>query len=659
MRAQARTEDLKDLLEIETLISDLSSRFINLPPERVDAAIEDVQRRVCEVLGVDLSALWESTAVAPRSFVLTHFYSAHGDLGALERGMRAEEYFPWLVGEVLAGRTFAATSLDEMPDEGAVDRENGRLLGIRSTLTVPLSVGGEPVGALAFNTLGSTRDWPERLVSRISLIAQVFANALARKRADEVLRESEERVRLAADSAGAGLWSLDLATGVFWTSEKTLALLDLPPGEVVTLERLRRCVHPHDWPTAQATIDEAVRSGQSGQVEYRVIGRDDSVRWLSSRGRPQYSSNGRPDRLMGVTVDITDRRQAEDALGVSEARLNAGAELAGLAFYEVDFDTGTMYADERLRELFGVPAECRGMEVLEFWLAHLHPDDEQRALDLRRQLHGGELDQFSFEYRFVNPRRGERWIHHLARATARDEAGQAVRTFGVFRDVTERKRVEAELQDLSRRLLRAQEEERALLARELHDDVSQRLAVLAIDVGRAEMDAVDGPYAEAMRLVREGLVRLSEDVHSLAYQLHPSVLEELGLGQALRTECERRGRHSDFELSVSIGELPPVVPREQALCLFRVAQEALNNVARHAGATAASVRLRASEGGLLLAVTDDGRGFDLRSPDKGRRLGLAGMRERVQLADGTLEIEAAQGEGTMVLAWVPVGEVPA
>ena len=109
--------------------------------------------------------------------------------------------------------------------------------------------------------------------------------------------------------------------------------------------------------------------------------------------------------------------------------------------------------------------------------------------------------------------------------------GRAVRTFGVLRDVTERRRAEDALHDLSRRLIGAHEEERALLARELHDDLTQRLAVLAIDVGRAELAASDGAQAEAMRAVREGLVRLSEDVHSLAYQLHPSVLEELGLAE--------------------------------------------------------------------------------------------------------------------------------
>ena len=165
--------------------------------------------------------------------------------------------------------------------------------------------------------------------------------------------------------------------------------------------------------------------------------------------------------------------------------------------------------------------------------------------------------------------------------------------------------------------------------------------------------APDGAYAETMRTVREGLARLSEDIHSLAYQLHPSVLEELGLAEALRTECERRGRQSQVDLSIEIDTLPAVIGKDAALCLFRVAQEALNNVARHAGARAASVTHRQMDGGLLLAVRDTGVGFDAESPGKRRSLGLASMRERVRLVNGTLDIESAPGRGTAVIAWVP------
>jgi PAS domain S-box-containing protein len=652
-------DPLASRLEFEMLISDISSRFVNLPSSEVDREIEDVQHRVCEVLGVDLSALWEE-AVAGGPLTLTHFYSSQEDLLPPMRGMSAGEYFPWLQQEMLAGRAVVASSLEELPEAAALDRQNLRLFGVKSNLTVPLLVGGASnVGALGFNTTRSEREWPDIVVKRLQLVAQVFANALARKRADEALRESEERLSLAADSADAGLWVLDYATRVFWVTARTRSIFGFSPDESVTIERFEAVIHPDDRGLVREAIARpALAAGGPAIVEYRItLPGQAEERWVSSRGRPRPKPTGEPDRLMGVSIDITERKRAEQALRASEARLASGAELAGLAFYDVDFDAGTMYSDDRLRELCGVPADqVAGLGVLDFWMEHVHPDDSPRVVELRRQMHRGEQERLSIEYRYLHPGGGERWIQHLAGAAARDAGGRAVRTYGVIRDVTDRKRAEEEARELSRRLISAQEEERALLARELHDDVSQRLAVLAIEVGRAELNAADGEQAEAMQAVREGLVSLSEDVHTLAYQLHPSVLEELGLAEALRAECGRRARTGELDVSADLGPLPHALTMDSALCLFRVAQEALGNVARHARARHATVILRQAGDGLLLAVSDDGLGFDPERSGEGMHLGLASMNERVRLVRGTLDIESAPGQGTKVIAWVPVEE---
>ena len=145
---------------------------------------------------------------------------------------------------------------------------------------------------------------------------------------------------------------------------------------------------------------------------------------------------------------------------------------------------------------------------------------------------------------------------------------------------------------------------------------------------------------------------MSEDVHSLAYHLHPSVLTELGLIEALRAECERRARQSRIEIATDFDELHGL-GKDAALCLFRVVQEALTNVVRHAGPASARVTLRMMSGGLLLAVSDNGIGFDRERLGESGRLGLASMRERVRLVNGTLDIESAPGRGTTVAAWVP------
>lgn len=211
-----------------------------------------------------------------------------------------------------------------------------------------------------------------------------------------------------------------------------------------------------------------------------------------------------------------------------------------------------------------------------------------------------------------------------------------------------RRRAETEAIGMSGRLLTAHEDERRRLARELHDDLTQRLARLAIDAGRLERSA--GAGAAAMR---QDLVRLSEDVHALSYRLHPSVLDDLGLVEALRAECDRVSRHGDTQVEVRTLGLPQAVPNEASLCLFRVAQEALSNAVRHGHASAVTVLLSARDRGLQLAVSDNGNGFDPARARERASLGLASMRERVRLLSGQLDIESTPGRGTTVIAWVP------
>ena len=220
----------------------------------------------------------------------------------------------------------------------------------------------------------------------------------------------------------------------------------------------------------------------------------------------------------------------------------------------------------------------------------------------------------------------------------------------------QRRRSEAVAHELSGRLINAQEDERARLARELHDDVTQRLAVLAIEAGHEERNSSVSSGNTAMRAMREGLVRLSEDVHALSYRLHPSILEDLGLTEALKSECERFSRTCSTRLEVVAEEIPEELSRDTALGLFRITQEGLRNIARHAGAGRAEVSLRRLDGGLQLAVRDDGAGFDPAQHRAGASLGHAGMRQRAFLLGGKFDIDSSPGRGTTIRAWVPLRE---
>jgi len=221
----------------------------------------------------------------------------------------------------------------------------------------------------------------------------------------------------------------------------------------------------------------------------------------------------------------------------------------------------------------------------------------------------------------------------------------------------ERRRSEADARELSRRLINAQEEERARLARELHDDVTQRLAVLAISAARHEREAV-GSTGNTMQSVHHGLVQLSEDVHALSYRLHPSILTDLGLVEALKSECDNYSQ-SLPDLEFNAPDILDNVPQDIALCIYRVAQEGLRNVARHASATRTKVTLRYVDRGLQLTVRDNGVGFDIGQRRAGMSLGLASMRQRVISLGGRLDIKSSPGRGMTVQAWIPLSDTAA
>ncbi|MFO1306033.1 MAG: sensor histidine kinase [Burkholderiales bacterium] len=216
-----------------------------------------------------------------------------------------------------------------------------------------------------------------------------------------------------------------------------------------------------------------------------------------------------------------------------------------------------------------------------------------------------------------------------------------------------RREAEREARHFGGRVLTAQEEERRRLAREMHDDVTQRLAMLAIDTAKVQHEAGASAIGRAIDAIRQRLVKLSEDVHALSYRLHPSLIEDLGFVAALRVECSRVARQAGLSVDFDDAGVPQDLPPNVAICLYRIVQEALRNATRHAQATKVTVAVQAQASGLTLIVRDDGAGFDPGAGRARRSLGLVSMRERVRLIGGKLDVESAPGRGTSVLAWVP------
>ncbi|MCP9469984.1 MAG: PAS domain-containing protein [Nitrospira sp.] len=254
-----------------------------------------------------------------------------------------------------------------------------------------------------------------------------------------------------------------------------------------------------------------------------------------------------------------------------------------------------------------------------------------------------------------------------------DKSGNIYATGGIATDITDRKRAEeelrrsreelrrhrAQLEDLTAKLITAQDLERQRIARDLHDDVSQQMAVLLLDLTALEQRPPVLPELWIQRIasIREQLEQLSDDLHNLAHKLHPTLLMHVGLQAAVEDLVHRVAARTSLRVLLKIARVPPELPHDQGLCLFRVLQESLQNVVKHARATEATVILVGSAKGVGLSVKDNGKGFD---PEEKtvhcKGLGLISMRERLRLMNGFLNIHSRPEEGTKICAWIPFHE---
>ena len=238
----------------------------------------------------------------------------------------------------------------------------------------------------------------------------------------------------------------------------------------------------------------------------------------------------------------------------------------------------------------------------------------------------------------------------------RDSAGNIIGASKIARDITERKEIEQERLELSGRLIKAQEEERRRLARELHDDFSQRLALEAVAL-QTILDAIGNSQpnvSERLREVLKGVRELGSDLHSLSHDLHSSKLEILGLAQSVSSLCREFSRQHKMQIDFDEAALPEPIPSETALCLFRVVQEGIQNANKHGRASRVEVRLTGCPTGITLRLSDNGVGFDLSQDYASDGIGILSMKERARMLYGTFEIRSEPMKGTQITLNIPV-----
>jgi signal transduction histidine kinase len=262
---------------------------------------------------------------------------------------------------------------------------------------------------------------------------------------------------------------------------------------------------------------------------------------------------------------------------------------------------------------------------------------------------------YKTSYRVLRPDGSAIWLEANGHVLF-DDQGRLQRIIGMVADVTGRKLAEEALFSLSRRLIEAQELERARIARELHDDLSQRMALLQVSLEQVTQDSAGFSSKTQRQLhnITKVCSEVSSTLHDLSHQLHPYKLDTLGLVAALGGFCNEFSRQHNLQVQFVHHDVPGQIPNEVTLCLFRIAQEALRNVVKHSGGTEAEVELSAHDDRIDLCISDSGTGFSPAHVQAETGLGLISMRERLRLVEGHLSIESEPSRGTRIRVRVPL-----
>ena len=406
---------------------------------------------------------------------------------------------------------------------------------------------------------------------------------------------------------------------------------------------------PPELPDEENKILETLRAG--GRIEHletiRVTkaGRRINVSLTIS---PIKDSGGKTVGISRIARDITERKQAEEALRASEERLRLAQKAAGIGTFERDVQTGRITFAEGIEPLYGLPPGGLEGKTVAFFSDLVHPDDKERAARLVQQaFKTGQPTEG--EWRAIWPDGSVHWIASRWQVLM-DDSGEPSRVVGVNMDVTERKEAEEVLASMSRKLIAAQEQERARIARELHDDMGQRIAMLSNELQGLQDNPSD--IQSRVQELRRRMSEISDDMQALSHDLHSSKLQYLGVVAGIKSWCKEFGaRHGmviDFRSEVSSALAP-----ELGLTIFRVVQEALHNAMKHSDVRRAEVLLQEDANGIHLTVSDSGRGFDMEEAAKGPGLGLTSMSERVRLVKGTITIDSKLMGGTCVRVHLP------
>ena len=502
-------------------------------------------------------------------------------------------------------------------------------------------------------------------MGRIVELQAVGRDITDRKRAEEALRFSEDKFAKAFQSSPGAFAIARQSDGKHLeVNERWEELAGYTRQEALgrtTLE-LQLYENPEDRKRLLALIQD---QGWVRNFELNLRRKSGEIRVASFSA--ETVKIGGEACLMVILQDITERKQTEQLLSQSQRRYTLATTAGRVGLWDWNLETNEIYVDAHLKALLGYRDDEIGNHIDE-WSRQIHPEDLPAMMSAAVAHIEGRCPSFEMEHRMVRKDGTVGWF--LGRGTLILGQDGERRMVGTDTDISDRKLAEeaarrseealreshARIEDLAGRLIVAQEQERKHIARELHDDLSQQVAALSIGLGKLERQIPEPDESIRNQIIKleERISCLLERIRQLSHKLHSSILEHVDLPTALRHYCSEFSEQDKIAVALDIRDGSETVSAEVALCVYRIAQEALRNVARHSGAKRAELKLAIGGEALELHVADRGMGFDPEQLKEHRGLGLISMEERVKLLHGNFQVNTRLGSGTELRVQIPL-----
>jgi PAS domain S-box-containing protein len=659
-RKQAE-EALDERLRFETLLTELSAAFANLKTNEVDCEIDKWLQTLVKFLGVDRASFFQ---FQEDGMTLYHSYTVPGIEPLPTPPIGMKDQYPWITDQLRRGVTVKCERIsDDMPEEAAKEKEHAARLGVKSALNIPVLMGGSVSCAITFISIVAYHEWPDAMVARLRLVGEIFAAAVERKRAETLLHAKEQEFRAIVENAPDLIARYDRSFRRTYVNPSLAKAYDLPMEALIgkpMFSIIREAgleVKDEVLEQIRQRYADVFDTGKSYEFEISLPmppgRRDYSVRIF-----PELDFKGSVINVLSIARDITASKRAEEELKKEK-------ELLEKIFDNIPVMIGFVGDDGRVKLVNPEWERTIGWTLRELQEQNVDIFDEAYPDLSYRQKVRDFVAASTGEWVDLKIKVRDGRVIDAACAVVRLSDGTKV---AIAQDITERKRAEEriraaseQLRALSARVQSAKEEEDIRIAREIHDEMGSTLTSLRWELERIDKiisEAEDWSQLQALRAKIGDMMRLTDitigTMRRIVSELRPSILDDLGLVAAIEWEVQqfqaRTGIVCSWDASVEKADLD----EEQSTTVFRILQEALTNVLRHAQATRVDIKVNKQSGFFVLSVSDNGLGITEKQISERHSLGILGMRERAHLIGGEIDIRRGEEKGTMVIVRVPI-----